>query len=85
MFAVWGHCFKGRKRPEMGRFGSLEGDAEVPTLFGNIDSGNVHKAQMILRRVGKPCRRVEVAQTHAKPTHGRFLELNPIGKMPVVT
>ena len=66
-------------------FGSLEGDAEVLALFGNLDSGHVHKAQMILRRAGKPYRRVDVAHTRAEPTHRKFLELNPIGKVPVVT
>jgi len=56
----------------------------VVTLFGNLESGNVHKVQMILRRVGVPFRRVDVAQTKGEPRSRAFLQLNPIGKIPAV-
>ena len=54
------------------------------TLFGTLDSGNVHKVQMILRRTGKSVRRVNVAQTRREPRERRFLELNPMGKVPAL-
>lgn len=54
------------------------------TLFGDLESGNVHKAQMILRRIGLPFRRVDVAQSRGEPRHREFLRLNPIGKVPVI-
>jgi glutathione S-transferase len=54
------------------------------TLFGNLDSGNVHKVQMILRRTGEIYRRVDVAQTRNEPRDERFLAVNPMGKVPAV-
>ena len=54
------------------------------TLFGNLDSGNVHKAQMILRRAALPYVRVDVAQTRGEPRDARFLAINPMGKVPAI-
>ena len=54
------------------------------TLFGNLDSGNVHKVQMILARIGEPYRRVDVAQTKNEPREEKFLAINPMGKVPAV-
>lgn len=54
------------------------------TLFGNLESGNVHKVQMILRRVGLPYRRVDVAQPRGEPRSEAFRKINPIGKVPAV-
>ena len=54
------------------------------TLFGNLESGNVHKVQMILRRTGVPFRRVDVAQTRGEPRTAAFLAQNPMGKVPAV-
>jgi glutathione S-transferase len=54
------------------------------TLFGNIDSGNVHKVQMILTRLGLPFRRVDVRQDQGEPRDARFLAINPMGKVPAV-
>ena len=54
------------------------------TLFGNLDSGNVHKVQMILARIGEPYRRVDVAQTRNEPRDENFLAINPMGKVPAV-
>jgi len=54
------------------------------TLFGNLDSGNVHKVQMILLRTGNSYIRVDVAQTRGEPRDERFLALNPMGKVPAV-
>lgn len=54
------------------------------TLFGNLDSGNAHKVQMILRRIGEVYRRVDVAQTRGEPRDDKFLAVNPMGKVPTV-
>ncbi len=54
------------------------------TLFGTLESGNVHKVQMMLRRVAIPFRRVDVAQTRGEPRSPQFLQLNPVGKIPAV-
>lgn len=54
------------------------------TLFGNLDSGNVHKVQMILHARAIPFRRVDVRQDRGQPRDTRFLALNPVGKVPAV-
>jgi len=54
------------------------------TLFGNLDSGNVHKVQMILYARGMAFRRVDVRQDRGQPRDARFLSLNPMGKVPAV-
>ncbi|MGD9806338.1 MAG: glutathione S-transferase family protein [Hyphomicrobiaceae bacterium] len=54
------------------------------TLFGNLDSGNVHKVQMILHRRAIPFRRVDVRQDLGQPRDQRFLAVNPMGKVPAV-
>jgi glutathione S-transferase len=54
------------------------------TLFGNLESGNVHKVQMVLAQVGLPFTRVDVAQTRGEPRRPEFLALNPMGKVPAV-
>ncbi len=54
------------------------------TLFGDVDSGNVHKVQMILARIGELYRRVDVAQTKNEPREEQFLAINPMGKVPAL-
>jgi len=54
------------------------------TLFGNLDSGNVHKVQMIVARRGIAFRRVDVNQTRGEPRMPQFLALNAMGKVPAV-
>ena len=54
------------------------------TLFGNLDSGNVHKVQMILFARAILFRRVDVRQDRGQPRDARFLALNPVGKVPAV-
>jgi glutathione S-transferase len=56
--------------------------ATLVTLFGDIESGNVHKVAMVLHRAGVPYRRVDVAQTRGEPRRPEYLALNPIGKVP---
>ncbi|MGE0768624.1 MAG: glutathione S-transferase family protein [Hyphomicrobiaceae bacterium] len=54
------------------------------TLFGNLDSGNVHKVQMILHARNIPFRRVDVRQDRGQPRDPHFRALNPMGKVPAV-
>ena len=54
------------------------------TLFGNVDSGNCHKVQMVLAMAGVGFRRVDVSQPRGEPSRAEFLALNPMGKVPVL-
>jgi glutathione S-transferase len=54
------------------------------TLFGNLESGNVHKVQLILGRASIEYRRVEVSQAAGHTRTPQFLALNPMGKVPAV-
>jgi glutathione S-transferase len=56
----------------------------VLTLFGNLESGNVHKVQLILAHLRLRYVMVDVAQTRGEPRRPEFLALNPMGKVPVV-
>jgi glutathione S-transferase len=52
------------------------------TLFGNVESGNVHKVQMLLHRLEISFRRVDVSQPKGEPRRAEYLKINPIGKVP---
>jgi glutathione S-transferase len=54
------------------------------TLFGNLESGNVHKVQMLLHRLDIGFRRVDVSQPRGEPRRSEYLKVNPIGKVPAV-
>ena len=54
------------------------------TLFGNLESGNVHKVQMLLHRLEIPFRRVDVSQPRGEPQRAEYLKINPIGKVPAL-
>lgn len=54
------------------------------TLFGTLESGNVHKVQLILRYIQKPYLRVDVNQARGETSRPEFLDINPIGKIPAV-
>lgn len=54
------------------------------TLFGNLESGNVHKVQMLLHRLEIPYRRVDVSQPRGEPRRAEYLKINPIGKVPAL-
>ena len=54
------------------------------TLFGNLESGNVHKVQMILHRVEIPYRRIDVSQRRNETRNAEYLKVNPIGKIPAI-
>lgn len=52
------------------------------TLFGTLESGNVHKVQMLLHRLEISFRRVDVSQPKGEPGRAEYLKINPIGKVP---
>ena len=54
------------------------------TLFGNIDSGNVHKIAMILVERGITYRRVDVSQVRGEPRRDQYRALVPMGKVPAL-
>ena len=54
------------------------------TLFGNLESGTVHKVQMLLYRLEIPYRRVDVSQPRGEPRRAEYLKINPIGKVPAL-
>jgi len=54
------------------------------TLFGNLDSGNCHKVQMVLAMAGLGFERVDVSQPRGEPRTTAFLAINPIGKVPAL-
>ncbi len=54
------------------------------TLFGNLESGNVHKVQMLLHRLAITYRRVDVAQPRGEPRQAAYLKINRMGKVPAV-
>lgn len=54
------------------------------TLFGNLDSGNAHKVQMILKLRNLEFRRVDVRQDLGHPRDARFLRICSMGKIPAV-
>jgi len=54
------------------------------TLFGDLESGNVHKVQLLLRRLNVPYRRVDVSQRRGDTRRPELLALNPIGKVPIL-
>ena len=54
------------------------------TLFGDLDSGNVHKVQMILRKAGAPYRRVDTSSSRGDTRTEEFRAISPIGKVPVI-
>jgi len=54
------------------------------TLFGNLDSGNAHKVQMILKFRDLEFRRVNVRQDLGHPRDDRFLKICSMGKIPAV-
>ena len=54
------------------------------TLFGDLESGNVHKVQLLLHRLEVPYRRVDVSQSRGDTRRPEFLSLNPIGKVPAL-
>lgn len=54
------------------------------TLFGNLDSGNAHKVQMILNFRKLDFQRVDVRQDLSHPRDPRFLKICSMGKIPAV-
>jgi glutathione S-transferase len=54
------------------------------TLYGNLESGNVHKVRLLLSHLGLAHRRVDVDQRRGEPMSGGFRAVNPIGKVPAL-
>ena len=54
------------------------------TLFGNLESGNVYKVQLIFSHLDVLHRRVDVSQTRGEPVTAAYRALNPVGKVPAV-
>jgi glutathione S-transferase len=56
----------------------------VPTLYGDLDSGNVYKVRLLLAQLGMSYRRVDTTQNRGEPATAEFRAMNPIGKIPTV-
>jgi glutathione S-transferase len=54
------------------------------TLYGDLDSGNVYKARLILAHRGIAYRRVDTTQGRGEPQSAAFRAINPIGKIPTL-
>jgi glutathione S-transferase len=56
----------------------------MPTLYGDLDSGNVYKVRLLLAQRGIAYRRVDTTQNRGEPATAAFRAINPIGKIPTV-
>jgi glutathione S-transferase len=54
------------------------------TLHGTATSGNCYKPRLLLAKLGRPFRHVEVDLVGGQTARPEFLELNPDGKVPVL-
>ncbi len=54
------------------------------TLYGDLDSGNVYKARLLLAQLGISYRRVDTTQNRGEPATAEFRAINPIGKIPTL-
>ena len=54
------------------------------TLYGNLESGNVHKVRLLLSHLDLAHRRVDVDQVRGEPMSAAFRAINPIGKVPAL-
>jgi glutathione S-transferase len=58
--------------------------AEMLTLYGDLDSGNVYKVRLLLARLGIAYSRIDTTQNRGEPASAAFRAINPIGKIPTV-
>ncbi len=56
----------------------------MPTLYGDLDSGNVYKVRLLLAQLGISYRRVDTTQNRGEPATAEFRAINPIGKIPTL-
>ena len=56
----------------------------MPTLYGDLDSGNVYKVRLLLAQLGIPYRRVDTTQNRGETQTVEFRVINPIGKIPTL-
>lgn len=54
------------------------------TLYSQQDSGNCYKVRLLLARLGRPFRIVEINTSDGSTRAPAFLEKNPIGKVPLL-
>lgn len=54
------------------------------TVYGMADSGNCYKPRLLLAKLGRPFRHVEVSSRDGSTRRSEFLEKNPNGKVPVL-
>ncbi|HVH78833.1 MAG TPA: glutathione S-transferase family protein [Stellaceae bacterium] len=54
------------------------------TLYGDLDSGNVYKARLLLAQLSISYRRVDTTQNRGEPATAKFRAINSIGKIPTI-
>lgn len=54
------------------------------TLYGMTDSGNCYKPRLLLAKLGRPFRHVEVSTVDGGTRTAQFLAKNPNGKVPLL-
>lgn len=54
------------------------------TAYGMPTSGNCHKVKLVLERLGRPYRWVEVDSTNGQTRTPEFLANNANGRVPIV-
>jgi glutathione S-transferase len=59
-------------------------EAQMLTLYGDLDSGNVYKVRLLLAQLSIPYRRVDTSQNRGETRTPEFRAINPIGKIPTV-
>ncbi|HTV70581.1 MAG TPA: glutathione S-transferase family protein [Rhizobiaceae bacterium] len=56
----------------------------MPTIYGMRDSGNCYKPRLLMAKLGKPFRHVEVNSRDGSTRAPEFLAKNPNGKVPLL-
>jgi glutathione S-transferase len=54
------------------------------TVYGTTDSGNCYKPRLLLAKLGRPYRHVEVSSRDGSTHRAEFLAKNPNGKVPLM-
>jgi glutathione S-transferase len=54
------------------------------TIYGSLDSGNCYKPRLLLAKLGRPFRHVEVSSRDGSTRTKEFLARNPNGKVPLL-
>lgn len=56
----------------------------MPTLYGMTDSGNCYKPRLLLAKLGRPFRHVEISTADGATKTASYLAKNPNGKVPLL-